>query len=99
MTKELHLNEFVKDKHVTIVNLETIQVTLNECINQGMLDEESQFYNELIELLDEARLVKTYPELVEVITKAKTLETDIDVWLSMKRRETHSISWPKIPLA
>lgn len=90
------MKEFGKDRQITIVNLETIQITLSECVNDGILDEESQFYNELIELLDQARIVKTYPELAEVITKAKILETGIDAWLSMKRKETLSISWPKI---
>lgn len=97
MAKDQHLNTFTKDKQDTIVNLETIQVTLNECVNEGMLDEDAQFYNEIIELIVEARLVKTYPELAEVITKAKTLESDIDAWLSMKGRETSSITWPRIP--
>ena len=96
MAKESRSNEFVRDKKDTIINIEAIQVTLNECVNEGMLDEGGQFYNELIELLDEARMIKTYPELAEVITKAKNLETDIDAWLSMKRRETLSIAWPKI---
>ena len=91
------MDNFIRDKHITMENLKSIQMTLNECTSEGMLDEESQFYNELIELLDEARIVKTYPELAEVITKAKILETDIDAWLSMKRRETLSISWPKTP--
>jgi len=88
--------QFDTDKRDIILNLESIQVTLNVCIEQGMLDEDAQFYNELIELIDEARLVKTYPELEEVITKAKILEEDIDGWLSMNHRETLSISWPKI---
>lgn len=97
MAKETILKNFTKDKQDTIANLEAIQMTLNECVNEGMLDEEDQFYNEIIELLDEARIVKTYPELAEVITKAKLLESDIDAWLSMKGRESSSISWAKIP--
>jgi hypothetical protein len=97
MAKELSSNQFPKDRKDTIVNLETIQVTLNECVNEGMLDNESQFYNEISDLIDQARLVKTYPELAEVITKSKILETDIDAFLSMKHRETLSINWPKMP--
>jgi hypothetical protein len=32
--------------------------------------------------------------LAEVIAKAKTLEADIDAWLSLHRKETLSLSWP-----
>jgi hypothetical protein len=97
MAKESRLIDFSHDKKDTIINLESIQLTLSECINEDMMDEQDELYNELIELLNEARLVKTYPELAEVITKAKTIEADIDGWLSMKHRETLSISWARIP--
>jgi hypothetical protein len=85
-----------QDKENTIENLETIQMTLTECINEGMLDEEDHFYNEILVLLDEAVLIKTYPELAEVVSKGQTLETDIDAWLALHQRETLSIVWPKI---
>ena len=97
MAKEFRSNLFSADKKDTIVNLETIQLTLNECVEEGMLDDGSQLYNELIALIDEAKLVQNYPELEEVITKAKTIETDVDLFLSMKHRETLSITWPKQP--
>ncbi len=97
MTKELRSNHFNKDKEDTIVNLETIRMTLNECIDEGILDEDSDVYNELIELIDQAKLIKTYPELADVIAKAKKIETGVDGWLSRKLRETVSISWVKIP--
>lgn len=93
MAKDL---QFAQDKQTTLDNLESIQVTLQQCVNDGMMDEDDHYYNELLELIDEARIVKTNPELAEVIAKAKTLETDIDAWLSMRRKETLSISWPKI---
>jgi hypothetical protein len=96
MTKELPSNHFNKDKEDTVVNLETIRMTLNECIDEGILDAESDVYNELIELIDQARIVKTYPDLADVITKAKKIETGVDGWLSRKLRETISISWVKI---
>jgi len=97
MTKELRSNHFNKDKEDTIVNLETIRMTLNECIDEGILDEDSDVYNEVIELIDQAKLIKTYPELADVIAKAKKIETGVDGWLSRKLRETVSISWVKIP--
>ena len=97
MTKEPELIQLLQDKEDTIENLEAIQTTLLQCINQGMLDEEDRFYNEILDLIDEARIIKTYPELAEVISKGKTLETDIDAWLSMHQRETGSLLWPSAP--
>jgi hypothetical protein len=97
MAKDAQSLHLIQDKKDTIENLEAIQLTLAECVSDGMLDEDSRFYNEILELIDEAHLIKTYPELAEVIAQAKTLESDIDAWLSMKQRETLSISWPKIP--
>ena len=97
MTKRPEFDQIIQDKNDTIENLKEIQVVLLQCINQGMLDEEDHFYNEILNLIDEAHLVKTYPELAEVISKAKTLEADIDVWMSMHQRETGSLTWPSPP--
>jgi hypothetical protein len=96
MLKDPLAVQFLKDKENTITNLEMIQTTLNICINQGMMDENGEYYNKTLDLIDEAKIVKTYPELAEVIAKAKGIETDIDAWLSLKLRETLSISWPVI---
>lgn len=97
MAKSSSWMQFSNDKKEVIFCLKSIQATLIESVNEGMIDEDDDFYNEINSLLDEADLVKTYPELAEVVTKAKILETDIDTWLSLKRRESLSLSWPKIP--
>lgn len=82
------------EKRITIDNLEAIKLVLEECINAGMLDPDARFYNELNDLIDEAHLSKTAPNLQEVITQAKLLETDIDAWLSRRGRTTISLVWP-----
>ncbi|MBF8263217.1 MAG: hypothetical protein HW387_882 [Parachlamydiales bacterium] len=97
MAKNDQYAQFIRDKKDTTENLEAIQMILTECVNEGMMDEDAHFYNEVLELIDEVHLIKTYPELAEVVDHAKTLESDIDAWLSMKQRETLSISWPQIP--
>jgi hypothetical protein len=96
MAKESPKAKLFKDKEDTVENLEAIQMVLQQCINDGMLDENAHFYNEILVLIDEASLVKADPELDEVISKAQTLETDIDAWLSMHRRETLSLTWPRL---
>lgn len=79
-----------------IDNLQALQQKLNSCVNEGMLDEGNAYYNELIDLLDDADIVKTWDELMEIIARAKTLEIDIDAWISIRGGTTISLEWPSI---
>lgn len=81
----------------TVENLEAIKLSLSRCMDEGMIDLEDTYYNELLALIDEATLSKTWDELMEVITKAKTLEIDVAVWLSNHGRTSISLPWPKPP--
>jgi hypothetical protein len=90
--------KFVQAKSDVIENLEALQLNLNRCVDEGMLDYDSAFYNELSALLEDAHIVKTPEELSEIITLAKTLETDIDAWMSMRGQTTVSLTWPSSPL-
>ena len=91
------MNPVSKFKKETIACLESIKEMLDDCINEGMMDLNAHFYNEIVDFLEEAHLAKTFEELKEVITDAKILETDIDAWLSRKGKTTVSLSWPQIP--
>lgn len=87
---------FSQTKKATKENLEAIKLILDECVNEGMLDTDAHFYNEILDFLSEAHLAKSFPELQEVISQAKLLEMDIDAWLSRKGRTTLSLEWPVI---
>lgn len=91
MTKN---KNFINAQQDTLDNLDALQISLERCVEEGMIDSESTYYNELSDLIDEAKLAKTWNELEEVITLAKTLETDIDAWMSMHGRTTISMPWP-----
>jgi hypothetical protein len=93
MTKDPH---FIENKEDVIDNLEAIQLTLQQCTAAGMLDLEDSFHNEVLDLIDEALLSKSSPELSEVIVKGKTLEVDMDTWLALKGRTTLSLTWPSL---
>ena len=86
--------QFTKARDDVLDNLDTIQVSLDACVDEGMLDYESAYYNELSDLIEDARIVKTWDELIEIITLAKTLETDIDAWASLHGRTSISLIWP-----
>lgn len=93
MAKE-HLHKY---KSVILENLEQIQASLNRCTDEGMIDTDSTYYNELLGLMDETHIAATWEELEEVIAKAKTLEIDVAAWLSGHGRTSLSLPWPKKP--
>lgn len=94
MAKDL---EFLEARGETVDCLRAIQMNLSRCVDEGMIDEDSFYYNEILNLIDEATLSKNWNELEEVITKAKTLEVDVDAWLSGHGQTTLSMQWPKPP--
>ncbi len=96
MAKDKNNSEkLVLAKETTIANLEAIKASLNRCIEEGMIDEDDAYYNELLALIDDAHIVDTWEELTEIIVKAKTLEVDIAAWLSFHGRTSVSLPWPK----
>lgn len=88
---------FLEAKDAAIENLETIRFELDRCINAGMLDMENQLYNILISIMDEMPLIKNWDGLEELISRAKTIEQDVAVWLSYHGLNTVSLSWPHRP--
>lgn len=86
---------FLRAKESVIENLETIQLSLIRCVEEGMLDADDAYYNELLALLEDARIVATWDELMEVVALAKTLEIDVAVWMSRRGKTTISLPWPK----
>ena len=88
--------KFSHDRRLVVDNLYQIKVILNRCIDEGMLDPDCHYYNELIDFIEEAVLVKSYPELLEVVSRAKPLEEEIDAWLALKGQSTLGLSWPDL---
>lgn len=91
-------SDFHRDKQAILDNLQVLRTRINSCVDEGMIDEESHDYNELYEIIEEARICKTYAELREVMDLARALETSLDVWLVRQGRTTVSLPWPKLPL-
>jgi hypothetical protein len=98
MTKDPKILAFFVARGDTVENLEAIQLSLSRCIDEGMIDLEDAYYNQILDLLDEAGLSKTWDELLEVISKAKILEVDVAVWLSGHGRTSISLPWPTPPV-
>jgi hypothetical protein len=97
MAKDPNILAFLEARGDAVENLEAIRLSLTACVDEGMVDLEDTYYNELLLLIDEATLSRTWEELTEVIDKAKTLEIDVAVWLSNHGRTSISLPWPKPP--
>ena len=87
--------EFIEAKEDVAENLEAIQLSLIRCVDEGMIDLEDFLYNEVLDLLEDARIVDTWDELMEIVARAKTLEIDVAAWLARHGRNSVSLPWPK----
>jgi hypothetical protein len=85
---------FHEEQKEVLKNLEILQSSLVQCLEEGMKDNDAEYYNELLGFIDDAQLVKEWDELVELISRAKNLEIDIAAWLARNGRTTMSLTWP-----
>ncbi len=96
MAKDPQIVAFLEARSDTVENLEAIELSLARCIDEGMMDLEDAYYNELLSLIDKANLSKNWEELQEVIARAKILEIDVAAWLSGHGRTSISLPWPTL---
>lgn len=97
MKKDHKLLEFLKFKSDVIDNLKAIQLNLSRATDEGMVDLEDDLYNQLLGLIDQASVSENWDEMREVIYRGKTLEADVDTFLSEHGQSTLSLPWPCIP--
>lgn len=83
-------------KTLVLQNLESIQISLIRCVDEGMIDLGNERYNEILGLIEEAHLADNRDELQEVIIRSRAYERDIAAWLARRGRTTVSIAWPSI---
>ena len=81
-------------KKIILENLETLQMSLVSCVEEGMLDTDDAFYNEVLDLIADVHVVKGLDELSEAIIKARVLEAGIAAFLARKGKTTLSLDWP-----
>lgn len=94
MAKDPKEIQFIEDKEEILDNLETLLEWLDLCLDGGMHDEGAMVHNQLLDLIDDTTISNEVAELAEIISQAKTIETDLDAWLSQKGRTTLSLLWP-----
>jgi hypothetical protein len=97
MAKDPNKLIFLQAKDDTVENLEALKESLDRCVDEGMIDSDDTYYNELLGLIDEASLAGNWDELLEVVSKGKTLETDVASWFSYHGQSGISLTWPIRP--
>lgn len=94
MVKDARLNAA---KQEFLENLDQLQSNLIRSVAEAMLDLGDEYYNDVLGLIEDGVTVDNWDELMEAITRAKTLENDIASWMSRHGRTTLSFTWPKKP--
>lgn len=95
MAKDPKILEFLEARGDTADNIKAIMVNMTRCVDDGYIDLEDIFYNQLLALLDETDISENWDELEEVISKAKTLEIDVAAWLASHGQTSVSLPWPR----
>ena len=89
--------EELEENKVKVVELlQLLQTRVDICVETGMLDTDSKLYNYTYDLIDDTKEIESPDELQEIINKGRTIETNLDRWLTSKGQTTMSLSWPKL---
>jgi hypothetical protein len=87
--------ELLQARRSVLENLARIKVDLALCIQDGLSDASGTDYNEILDLIEEVKIVNNWDDLSEAVIRAKTLEIEIAGWLSRHGRTSVSLPWPK----
>lgn len=86
--------KFSKAQEDVLKNLAVLLFNLNICTDAGMLDKDESLYNRIQDIIDEVNTVDTMEELEEFVAQAKTIESQIDLWLANQGETTIGLDWP-----
>jgi len=96
MAHEDRIEKFVAAREEVLNNLSTIQMTIEECTEDGMSDPNSRLYNQVIDLISQAQTAKDVSELDLAITKGKDIEAMVDEWLAEQGTSSYELTWPDL---
>jgi len=95
MAKDPKILEFLEARGDTVENLKAIKLNLSRCVDDGLVDLEDAYYNQILILIDEASISESWNELMEVVSRAKVLEIDVAAWLANHGQTSISLPWPR----
>ena len=97
--KNKEQEKFLLIKEAVLENLALIKRTLEECVEDGMLDPGEDLYNYITTLIEDAEAIAILPELEIVIFRGQDVEKQIDSWLATQGRVTIGLRWPDISVS
>jgi hypothetical protein len=86
--------KFLKVKEDVLNNVGVLRFSLGQCMEVGLEDPESTFYNRIENLERYIKEIYSYEELKGAIDQAKAVEMEIDAFLVSKGELTMSLTWP-----
>ena len=92
-TKE---EKFLEAKEDILNSLANIEISVSQLEEQNILNDSSEFYNQIDDLIENAKVLNNPSELDMVIDRAKVLEKKLDVFLAEKGVSSMEINWPDL---
>jgi hypothetical protein len=86
--------KFLKIKEDVLNNVGVLRFSLEQCVEVGLEDPESTFYNRIENLERYVKEIYSYDELKEAMDQAKAVERELDSFLVSKGELTMSLTWP-----
>jgi len=89
--------KFLEAKEDILNNLANLELVVSKLEDQEILiDDSSEFYNQIDDLINNAKTLNTPSELEMVIERAKTFEIKLDVFLAENGISSTEIIWPDL---
>ena len=85
---------FIKKQEEILNNLSVLIFNLNICTDAGMIDKDDELYNKIEDLIEEVKIIDSLEELEEFVSQGKTIESQIDSWLTAQGETTVGLEWP-----
>ncbi|MBN1914562.1 MAG: hypothetical protein JW769_01575 [Parachlamydiales bacterium] len=92
------LEKFLALKDTIMDNLEVLKMYLDTISQEGFSDPESALYNQITDLVDQTDSITIPQELETIIIRGRTIERNLDSWLSREGRSSLELEWPDITL-
>lgn len=86
-----------KHKKRLIKNVITLRNTLDACLDAGLVDFESVFYNQLESLEEEIHASENVYELKELSGQGQNFEKQLCVLYDNAGLSTTNLDWPELP--
>jgi hypothetical protein len=88
--------ELLDLKEKILNNISILMSNYQSCIDANMKDPNSSFYNKIESLIEQVNATEDKMALSEIIMEAKTIESQLDIWITSQGQSTLNISWPDI---